>query len=234
MPLCWAYMRSASGEDGDDFADGGTRAVLLAATPLAFAILVFGTIYGAGATTIASPAKTIFSSVVIFSGAVQFALVGLLLTGASPLAAVATAVMLNARNLLLGAALRARLGDTRRKRALLAWWLTDEATGLALAARSAPGRVLFVAGVSFYLAWIVGTIIGVVGSSLAPLEGLAAAVFPVLFIGLAALSAHSRDDLVRTLVAAAISLVLAIALPQARGIVPAIAAVAVALPPAKR
>ncbi|MDQ4027046.1 MAG: AzlC family ABC transporter permease [Actinomycetota bacterium] len=226
---------SKSGEkSGDDFADGGTRAVLLAAAPLAAAIFVFGTIYGAAAVTIASPAKTILSSVVIFSGAVQFALVGLLLTGGSPFAAVATAVMLNARNLLLGAAMRARLRDSRGKRALLAWWLSDEATGLALAARSAPGRVLFVAGVSFYLAWIVGTIIGVVGSSLAPLEGLAAAVFPVLFVGLAALSAHTRSDVIRTLVAAAISLGLAIALPQGRGIVPAIAAVAVAVPFAKR
>jgi branched chain amino acid efflux pump len=227
-------MSKSGGKKEDDFADGGTRAVLLAAAPLAAAIFVFGTIYGAGAVTIASPAKTILSSVAIFSGAVQFALVGLLLTGASPFAAVATAVMLNARNLLLGAAMRARLRDTRGKRALLAWWLTDEATGLALAARSAPGRVLFVAGASFYLAWIVGTIIGVVGSSLAPLEGLAAAVFPVLFVGLAALSAHTRDDVIRTLVAAAISLVLAIALPQARGIVPAIAAVAVAVPSARQ
>jgi 4-azaleucine resistance transporter AzlC len=227
-------MTKSGEKSGDNFADGGTRAVLLAAAPLAAAIFIFGTIYGAGAVTIASPAKTILSSVAIFSGAVQFALVGLLLTGASPFAAVATAVMLNARNLLLGAAMRARLRDTRGKRALLAWWLTDEATGLALAARSAPGRVLFVAGVSFYLAWIVGTIIGVVGSSLAPLEGLAAAVFPVLFVGLAALSAHTRNDVIRTLVAAAISLVLAIALPQARGIVPAIAAVAVAVPSARR
>lgn len=227
-------MNNSAEENGHDFAEGNTRAVLLAAAPLAAAIFVFGTIYGAGATTIASPAKTILSSVIIFSGAVQFALVGLLLTGASPIAAVATAVMLNARNLLLGAALRTRLrDDTRRKRALLAWWLTDEATGLALAARSAPGRVLLVAGVSFYLSWIVGTILGVVGSSLAPLEGLAAAVFPVLFVGLAALSAHNRDDLIRTIAAVLVSILLAIALPQLRGIVPAIAAVVVALPSAK-
>jgi 4-azaleucine resistance transporter AzlC len=216
------------------FAGTDTRRVLAAAGPLAAAIFVFGTIYGAGAVTVASPAMTIFSSLVIYSGAVQFALVGLLLTGASPLAAVATALMLNARNLLLGAALRPRLRDGRGKRALLSWWLTDEATGLALTTHTAPGRVLVVAGVAFYAAWLVGTILGVIGSSLASLEGVAAAVFPVLFIGLSALSANDRNDAMRAVAAAVISVALAIALPQARGVVPAIAALVVAAPSVKR
>src|SRR3712207_6073621 len=89
-------MGSSAEHDQTGFSGHDTRRVLIAAAPLAAAILVFGTIYGAGAATVATAAMTIFSSVVIYSGAVQFALVGLLLTGASPLAAVATALMLNA------------------------------------------------------------------------------------------------------------------------------------------
>jgi hypothetical protein len=48
---------------------GTTMSYPAAIAALAAAILVFGTIYGAGATTITSPATTIFSSVVIYSGA---------------------------------------------------------------------------------------------------------------------------------------------------------------------
>ncbi len=126
--------------DGDEPAEDATRTLLAAAAPLAGAILVFGTIYGAGATSITAPVRAILSSVFIFSGAVQFALVGLLLAGASPLTAVVTAAMLNARNLLLGAVLRDRMHQSRSRRALLAWWLTDESAGLALSSSASSGR----------------------------------------------------------------------------------------------
>lgn len=215
-------------------AGDGARTVLAAAAPLAAAIGVFGTIYGAAASAVASPAEIIFSSLIIFSGAVQFAFVGLLLAGASPVAMLATAATLNARNLLLGAALRAKLRHSRPKRALLAWWLIDETAGLALATGASAARVLLVAGVLCYAAWVIGTTLGVLGASLASLEGLAEAVFPVLFVGLAALSVASREGAFRAGAAALVSVLLVLALPQARGLAPVIAAVLVALPEAKR
>jgi 4-azaleucine resistance transporter AzlC len=214
--------------------DKESRSLLLAAAPLAAAIGVFGTIYGAGAGEIAPPLLVVASSALIFSGSVQFASVGLLLTGAGPASVLLTAAMLNTRNLLLGAALRPRFSGTRRDRALHAWWLTDEAAGLALTSSLPARRVLFVSGFLFYSSWVVGTALGGLGAELASLEDLAAAVFPVLFIGLAAMASRSRDGLVRCIVAALASLVVAVAVPDLRGVVPALAAVAVAVPGGKR
>ncbi len=203
------------------------------AAPLAVAICVFGTIYGAGASAFATPSEIILSSLVIFSGAVQFALLGLLLAGGSPLAIVATAAMLNTRHLLLGAALRSRLPDSRSRRALLAWWLVDETAGLALASGAGAARVMLLSGILCYSAWVIGTILGVVGASLASLEGLAEAIFPVLFVGLAALSIVNRAAAVRSGTAALIAVLLIVVFPQARGLAPVIAALAVALPEGK-
>ncbi len=197
------------------------------------AICVFGTIYGAGASAFATPLEIILSSLVIFSGAVQFALLGLLLAGGSPVAILATAAMLNARHLLLGAAVRSRLPRSRPRRALLAWWLVDETAGLALASGAGAARVMLLSGILCYSAWVIGTILGVVGASLASLEGLAKAIFPVLFVGLAALSIVKRTAAVRSGAAALITVLLIVVFPQARGLAPVIAALAVSLPEAK-
>jgi len=204
--------------------------VLGATSPFAAAIGVFGTIYGAGASAVADPATIVLSSLVVFSGAVQFAAVGLLLTGAGPLAVLLTAAMLNSRNLLLGAALRSSLEEPRRKRAFLAWWLVDETAGLTLASPAPPGRTLLISGAFCYAAWVIGTAFGVLGASLASLEELVAAVFPVLFVGLAAQSTRTRDAVHRVAAAAVVSLLLAFAVPEIRSVIPAIAAVAVAMP----
>ena len=208
--------------------------MLLAAAPPAVAICVFGTIYGAAASAFATPAEIILSSLVIFSGAVQFALLGLLLAGGSPLAILATAAMLNARYVLLGAALRGRLRQPRLRRALLAWWLLDETAGLALASGAGAARVMLLSGILCYSAWVIGTTLGVVGASLASLQGLAEAIFPVLFVGLAALSIVNRTAAIRSGNAALVTVLLIIVFPQARGLAPVIAALAVVLPEAKR
>jgi len=171
---------------------------------------------------------------VIFSGAVQFALLGLLLAGGSPLAILATAAMLNARYVLLGAALRGRLRQPRLRRALLAWWLLDETAGLALASGAGAARVMLLSGILCYSAWVIGTTLGVVGASLASLQGLAEAIFPVLFVGLAALSIVNRTAAIRSGNAALVTVLLIIVFPQARGLAPVIAALAVVLPEAKR
>lgn len=70
--------------------------------------------------------------------------------------------------------------------------------------------------------------------SLASLEGLAEAIFPVLFVGLAALSIVNRTAAIRSGTAALVTVLLIIVFPQARGLAPVIAALAVALPEAKR
>jgi predicted branched-subunit amino acid permease len=203
---------------------------LAAALPVAVAIGVFGVVYGAVADDVLGPVLAIASSMVIFSGAAQFTMVALLAAGATPVAVVVGVVPLALRHLPLGAIVRPRLPVERWRRALVSWFLIDETAGLALAGSGPVGRTMAVTGGLSYVAWVAGTACGVAGASLPGIEPLADALFPVLFIGLAAVTAAHRSDAARAIVASGASLVLLLAWPGA-GMLGALAvAVAVATP----
>ena len=203
---------------------------ILPVVPTALAIGVFGTIYGALARSLLGTASTILSSVLIYSGAVQFSVLGLLLAGAPPVVLLLAALTLNLRNLVLGAVLRPRITASPLRRAALSWCVVDEAVGLALQPGRDAGRMLLVAGVVFYAAWIAGTLVGLLGGGAVGLKGVAEAIFPVLFIGLAAISARERGMGVRAVVAAVLTVVLARLWPAGRGLAPVLAAVVVVIP----
>jgi predicted branched-subunit amino acid permease len=205
-----------------------------AALPLGAAIAVFGAIYGAAAGPVLGVAGTLASSAFIFSGALQFAALGLAATGASPVAILLTALALNLRHLVLGALLRPLLHVRTTRRAALAWFLVDESFGLAYAARASAPRTLLLTGVVCYLSWLAGTSVGLLGATLAPLEGVAGAIFPVLFIGLAAVTSLQLSVAVRAVVAGLLVVIVAFTLPEFRAIAPLLAAVAVALPGRRR
>nr|MBA3621420.1 branched-chain amino acid permease [Euzebyales bacterium] len=76
-----------------------------------------------------------------------------------------------------------------------------------------------------YLAWVLGTVAGVAGASFATVEPLADALFPVLFVGLAALTAARRSDAARALLAGGAALGLLVLWPGAG----ALGAIAVAI-----
>lgn len=221
------------------------RSILATCLPAGAAILVFGTLYGAAARAIMGVPLTLASSVFIFSGALQFALLALLSAGATMLPLVLIALVLNLRHLVLGAVLRPRLEGSRRRRAALAFFLVDETFGFAVAAGQAAERAgvpvgrtiertFLVSGIVCYLAWQVGTLIGVLGVGLAGVENVAGAIFPVLFIGLASLAVTRRSHVVRALAAALLTAGIAFAMPDLRGLAPVIAAVLVALPGGER
>jgi predicted branched-subunit amino acid permease len=215
--------------------------IIAVCLPAVLAITVFGVLYGAAARPLLGPELTLATSVIVFSGALQFATVGLVAAGAAAPAVLLTAVILNLRHIVLGAVLRPRLGRSRVRRAMQSWFLVDETFGFAVAAGSDPAlsgperitateRTLVVTGICCYAAWIVGTAVGVVGGSLPALQGFAEAIFPVLFIGLAALAARSRSIAVRAVTAALITAVIVVTLPDARALAPVVAGVLAALP----
>ena len=210
--------------------DVSIRSIVALTLPAAGAIVVFGTLYGAGARPILGVAGTVASSLFIFSGALQFALVGLLTAGAAAPALLLTAGTLNLRHLVMGAVLRPRIEGSRLRRAGLAFVLVDETFGFAVASERAPERTLLVSGIVCHVAWQIGTWIGVLGAGLEAVEGLADAIFPVLFVGLAALAATSATLVVRALVAASLTAVIALLIPDVRALAPVVAGFLVALP----
>ncbi len=197
--------------------------------PVAGAVGVFGAIYGAAAQPVLGAPLTLLSSVVIFSGAAQFSMVGLLAAGTSPVAVLGAVAVLGLRHLVLGAAIRPAMRGGPARRALAAWFVLDETVGLALAEPAAAARTYVRAGWAFAAAWLAGTGLGVAGGAALGMAALAAAVFPVLFIGLAAIMARTSGLMVRAGIAAVATLLLLLAWPGLRGLAPLLAALAASL-----
>lgn len=210
--------------------DGEIRRTILAGLPAAAAIFVFGVIYGSLAEPELGAVATMLSSLVIFSGSVQFTVAGLLATGAGLAAVLVGATTLNLRNLVLGAVMRPRVNRSALERGAIAWFLTDEAAGLAVASKGDASRTLILAGSMFYISWQLGTMLGVLGASLEGLSEAAAAVFPVLFIGLAAAVCPSWSVAGRALLAAAAAGIASWLWPGSQGIAAVTAAIAVSIP----
>jgi predicted branched-subunit amino acid permease len=203
--------------------------VVAAAIPVAAPIGAFGIVYGALAGPVIGAELTVISSLLVFSGAAQFTMVGLLAAGATAAGVLGAVATLALRHLPLSAVLQPLLPDGRFRRALLAWFLLDETTGLALTQRGSARRTLLISGGLAYAAWLLGTVIGVAGGSIAAVEPLAVAVFPVLFVGLAALTASTRWDGVRAWLAGGVSLGLLVVWPGSGALGAIGVAVAVAI-----
>lgn len=185
------------------------------ALPVAAAIGTFGVIYGATAATVISPGMTVLSSLLLFSGAAQFSIVGLVDKGVSQAGVVLAVTVLSLRHLPLAAVIRPRLAGSRPRRALLGLVLLDETVGLAVASQRPVAQTLGVVGGFAYAAWVVGTIAGVLGANLMAAAPLASVVFVILFIGLSALTCRSRVDGCRAVVAGLATAVLVVVSPAA-------------------
>lgn len=101
-------------------------------------------------------------SLVLFSGASQFALVSIIGAGGSYFSAVGTALLLGVRNGLYGARINTLLRPTGWRRFLMADVTIDESTAMAVSeARSglAP-RAFWLTALSVYVLWNASTVTG--------------------------------------------------------------------------
>lgn len=110
--------------------------------------------------------QTCVLSLLVFTGASQFALVGALAGGGNPFTAAAGAFFLGVRNAFYGLRLSQVLALPRAVRPFAAHWVIDETTAVTLAQptrRSA--RIGFtVTGVSLYVLWNLTTLLGALGA----------------------------------------------------------------------
>ncbi|WP_422732951.1 AzlC family ABC transporter permease [Micromonospora sp. WMMD558] len=161
------------------------------------AMVAVGASFGAVAVAAGLPAwATVAMSVLVYAGGAQFMAVGLVAAG-SPPAAVLAGLLLNARHLPFGLTLADSVGRSLWRRLLGSHLMTDEATAFALA--RPPGadrrRAFWLAGVLLFLAWNVGTVLGVLAGGVAgdpAALGLDAA-FPAGLIALLLPTLRDRD-----------------------------------------
>jgi predicted branched-subunit amino acid permease len=164
--------------------------VLRDAIGLGLAVGLYGAAFGAAADAAGLSAwQAVTLSALMFTGASQFALVGVLGAGGSGLAAVGSAVLLGTRNTVYGVRLLPLLQPRGALRRLgTAHWVIDETTALSIAAPDRTlARVAFLAGgASIYLTWNAMTVVGVLGAAALGETARAAldAVVPAAFLAL--------------------------------------------------
>ncbi len=110
--------------------------------------------------------QTCALSLMVFTGASQFALVGALAAGGNPLTAAAGAFFLGVRNAFYGLRLSQSLALPRAVRPFAAHWVIDETTAVSLAQRGRrAARIGFaVTGLTLYLLWNLTTLLGALGA----------------------------------------------------------------------
>lgn len=188
---------------------------------------------GFGAISVASGlsvGQTCALSLLMFTGASQFAFVGVAAAGGTPISASATALLLGTRNTLYGLRMAPLLGLGGAARIGAAHVLIDESTamGVTRGSRRAARTGFLTTGIAIFVLWNLFTLIGAVAGELIGdprTYGLDAAV-GAAFLALLWPQLRTRGNLLIGGVAAALALALVGMVPAG---VPVLAAGGVAL-----
>ena len=122
---------------------------------------------GFGAVAVSSGltvAQTCVLSLLMFTGASQFALAGVVAAGGAPLSGAATALLLGTRNTLYGLRMAPLLKWRGWRRLTAAHVLIDESTAMSVNRDTTEGARLgfLTTGVSVFVLWNLATVIGAV------------------------------------------------------------------------
>ncbi len=187
---------------------GGVRLV----APIGLAALVFGVSFGLLARTAGmGRLAPIVMSATTFAGSAQFAAASILDNGGSVLAAVAAAVLLNARYAPISISVAEHFEGSLLRRLVQSQLIVDESWAVAVRVGGRfDVRVLLGAGLLLYPCWVGGTALGVLGGALLgdpERLGLDAA-FPALFLALLAPQLGRPSARAAAALAAAVSVAL--------------------------
>ena len=126
-------------------------------------------------------------SLVMFTGASQFAFVGVAASGGSPFAAVPAALLLGVRNAFYGVPVSEILHPRGLARVWTAHFVIDETTAMAISQATPRGKryAFWATGLILFCLWQLGTLAGaLVGRAINPADiGLDAAA-PAVFLAL--------------------------------------------------
>lgn len=200
--------------------DSSTARARAQGLQVALAVSLYGVSFGALAVTSGfSLWQTMVLSLVMFSGASQFALIGIIATGgaAAGLAAVLSAGLLGIRNSLYALRMSPLVGARGGLRVIAAHLTIDESTAVGSAQTSvAAGRVGFwITGVGLFIGWNLMTLLGaLLGNVLGDVRtyGLDAAA-AAAFLGLVWPWLTRGEPVVAAVAAAVLTVALVPALP---------------------
>lgn len=209
------------------------RLVLRDSLAVAIPVGTYGAAFGAAAVGSGfSVLQTCLLSLLLFSGASQFAVVGVIGAGGTALSAIATGSLLGVRNGLYGLRLSSMLSLQGVKKILGAQLTIDESTGVALNQEvrgdAASKYGFWATGIGVYVFWNLFTLAGALGAQAIgdpSAWGLDAAV-PAAFLGLVWPRLIDRKS---KLVAAFSALLALLLIPIAPAGVPVISTVLLAL-----
>lgn len=123
----------------------------------------YGVSFGAISTTAGlSVAQTCVLSLLVFTGASQFAFIGIIASGGNPITGALTAVLLGSRNLFYGLSLAQRLDLHGSQRLASAHFVIDESTAMAVTRETRRQSRLgfYWTGISIFVLWNLTTFLG--------------------------------------------------------------------------
>ena len=167
------------------------RTTAAASFSVSFTVGLYGVAFGAaGIAAGFSLLQTCLLSLLTFSGASQFAVVGVLGAGGSAISGITTASLLGIRNALYGMRMAPIMKFRGLKRVIGAQVTIDESTGVALGqselGTDAMRQGFWLTGIGVYIFWNLFTVVGALGAQAMgdpAAWGLDAAV-PAAFLGL--------------------------------------------------
>ncbi len=162
--------------------------LLRAAVGIGLYAAAFGASFGAVSVGSGlSVAQSMVLSLVMFSGASQFAFVGVATAGGSPFAAIPAALLLGVRNAFYGVPMSQILAPRGLARLWTAHFVIDETTAMAIGQSSdrAKRYAFWSTGLILFVLWQLGTLAGAqVGTAINPaVFGLDAAA-PAVYLAL--------------------------------------------------
>lgn len=189
------------------------RTTAVASLSVSFTVGLYGIAFGAAGIAAGFTLwQTCLLSLLTFSGASQFAVVGVLGAGGSAISGITTASLLGIRNALYGLRMAPIMKFHGWKRVVGAQVTIDESTGVALGqselGEPAMRQGFWLTGIGVYVFWNLFTVVGALGAQAMgdpAAWGLDAAV-PAAFLGL--VWPRLTNSYERTLAVAAMALAL--------------------------
>jgi predicted branched-subunit amino acid permease len=191
------------------------RATVAASFSVSFTVGLYGIAFGAaGIAAGFSLLQTCILSLLTFSGASQFAVVGVLGAGGTAISGITTASLLGIRNALYGMRMAPIMNFRGVKRVIGAQLTIDESTGVALGESErgidAMRHGFWLTGIGVYIFWNLFTVLGALGAQAMgdpAAWGLDAAV-PAAFLGLVWPRLTNKKERILAVTAMTLSLVL--------------------------